>query len=61
MPDVNLTREICNKLHEAPKDVKERAEDVKHSIHQGKHDLKNVEKERSGYQQPGLWNSWRVE
>ncbi|WP_426417649.1 hypothetical protein [Aestuariirhabdus sp. LZHN29] len=61
MPDVKLTREICTKLHEAPDDIKARAEDLQHNAKLEKHNIKGTEAERSGYQEPGLWKEWRVE
>ncbi|RRJ85048.1 hypothetical protein [Aestuariirhabdus litorea] len=61
MPDVTLTREICDRLHEAPEDLKARAEEIKQSQVQEKQSIQGVEKKRSGYQGPGLWSEWRVE
>ncbi len=58
MPDITLTRKICESLHR-PGNIKERFETIG-AANSNAIGIKGVEKKRSDYQEPNLWVDWRV-
>lgn len=59
MPDIKLTQQVCESLHKAPANMKERLKAIEEAI-PAIGSVEIVEKKRSDYQKPNLWLQWRV-